>query len=981
MRCFSLALSIQLLRRLSRERCSTPDPIEKVTRGRVLRGSRALIERVPCCFLVVDLSSALMETQLPTETPRGRVRLVLGRLLAVSFAGYYWSVPVDLSSARSIAGIVTPHDLVFYALTLGLWMVWARPLLRALRDPLLMLVLAYAGWCVLGVLWTVGDAEHKGVEVLAWSASLVTFVLAVATLLRGRIAVVRLVVVVAATSQALVSLVSFALGRSFDGRLQGVSLVEHPNVFARCAGFAAVLALTRAVSPSVQPRVRALWFSASGVLVAAVALTGSRSAVLALVVTMAFLGLWPRLRFLSSATVLSLVVVFGILAEASFAARGDAGRSSIYSEVLESALERPLLGHGIGARDDVEVDPGSPAFLRGRTVHHTHNPFLGAFFHGGAVGLGLLVAILVMGGRRAWRDLTGGVDPGPASLLVFGVCAAFWNVSRPVFNPHDSVFLMLWLPLALLAPTVVAARAPTTEDEERLTCRGAGAPGVFDHIAGRWILAAGLVVVVVRLFSLATPFPRPASLLPAPTAFLVHSLPAYGLSMLERLGGLGDSLASLRDLARLSSHTSARATMILFLAAAAVLLTLWLREALPGRGPRLDGPRFQPEALLAGLFFVAGPLHLLSSTLVIVDALALFCAHLMVWASLRGVRGQSSRWMVLAGGASTLGVMIQAPMMLPSATLLTLLLARASRSHRRFVVTCWWSWLPGAGLLALWLGSLLEPSVEAGQSSRWTMVTDYVAFEDSWRWFAGSWQQRLEPETWLVFASSLASDVAGPVVLALACVGLGRVVLQRCFVVLAVVASAMSGLVVSYVGGVASHYGALTLLAPVAVLAALGFRSLLGELAGSRKLRMVPVALIVAVLLQQVVAAHWTQTETFASGAQVVDLVDDTTPPGGLVVTSWSAGNPLRAHLLGQARSRGWVVEWRDLTSDTLRFASDLGASHLVLVGTGDGSRLPPQMSSKLVRVERVSGAGGWVQVFALDSELIAQFPNLVPKT
>ena len=926
---------------------------------------------------------------MTTQASSNTSSRVLGWVLALSLVGYYWTVSAAVPRLPFLTtGAAGLHDLVFFGLAAVLWLVCARPMLRTVRDPLLKLMLAYAGWSALGVLWT-EQAEHRDLEVVAWSLALVTLVLAAASLLRDRVDLVRLVVVVAATSQAVVALIGFALGRSFDGRLQGVLLTEHPNVFARCLGFAAVLALTRAVSPTVQGRVRLLWLGAGGVLTAAVAFTGSRSAVLALVLVVVFLSLWPSRRYLSSATVLTLVVVFGALAEAPLAARGDAGRGSIYSEVFASALERPLVGHGMGARDDVEVAAGSPDFLRGRTVHHTHNPLLGAFFHGGVVGLGLLLAILGMGGVRAWRVVQQDSDPTVAALLVFGVGAAFWNVSRPVFNPHDSVLLILWLPLALLAPTTGRA-APLSRiaDKTAAVIEPSSSrddePPLLDRLAVRWVLAAGLVLVVIRLlFGPAMPLSHPESPVPNASAFLSHSPAAYGVPPLgseldgEGVVDLGSEMASVTNTA------TVRASMILFLAAAALLLVLWLRDAGGGSVEGADKGSARFEALLAGFFFLAAPLSLFAAPLVVDDAFALFCAHLMLWAAWRGVVRSSKRWMLLAGVAATLGCVVKAPTMLAVVLLGVVLLAwpppSSGRESRRrwFGITCWWSWLPAAMLLALWILAQLGPRA----SSNWTLTEGYVAFESSWRWFAGVWDQKLEPETWLIYASHLSSEVGGPVVLALACVGLGVAVRRRSFLVAALCTSALASLAVTFVVGTTTFYDALTLLTPTAVLAAMGLRALAQELVGWGRLRTIAlVALLVAVAGLQLIAGRWSKGETFSSAARLVELVSQATPSDDLVVTSWSAGNSLGPHLLGPARQRGWAVEWRRLTKETLTRSHDLGASRLVLIGTGDGSRLPEVMASKLLLVERVPGTGGWVQVYDLDPELASHFPSAAPE-
>jgi O-antigen ligase len=72
--------------------------------------------------------------------------------------------------------------------------------------------------------------------------------------------------------------------------------------------------------------------------------------------------------------------------------RGDSMRFQLWSENLERIAQRPWFGHGATALDRMPLRDGEIGT-------HAHNLFLSQAYYGGAVGLGLWVAVVVLAVR------------------------------------------------------------------------------------------------------------------------------------------------------------------------------------------------------------------------------------------------------------------------------------------------------------------------------------------------------------------------------------------------------------------------------------------------------------------------------------------------------------------------------------------------------------------------------------------------------
>lgn len=394
----------------------------------------------------------------PATPPGGdewRDKLIFS-LLAVFILGFYL-----LPSTRDMGS--TPHDYLFYFGMLPAFVVLGASGLRRVRPPgdagdrLLALALAFVLYLGVSALWTRGDRELSPLAVILHTAATAVFMVGSSQVLNDRRwNQLRAMVVGAATAIAGASLVGYLFGGSAHlGRLKSLIHFEHPNLFAHYVGFAALICLLRVLELRRSGGGRtAPWVAAGLVLVGALVLTLGRSTMGAFVAAATLAVFVGRDRRVAAGLALVLtVVVLGFLLVGgdwgpSFVYRGDAGRVFIYKNLLERMDGRWLFGVGFAASDDVQFPVGSPDFPRGFQMPHSHSAFVSTLYHGGLVGLALLLVVVGSAGHRAWRIARERGDPTGLVLLLFGVGCLLADGHRLVSNPHLSSWLIFWLPVA-----------------------------------------------------------------------------------------------------------------------------------------------------------------------------------------------------------------------------------------------------------------------------------------------------------------------------------------------------------------------------------------------------------------------------------------------------------------------------------------------------------------------------------------------------
>jgi O-antigen ligase len=193
--------------------------------------------------------------------------------------------------------------------------------------------------------------------------------------------------------------------------------------------------------------------------------TGSRGALLSFCLAVGFAGWRNRsaitpnriVVFVSAALIavaLSLVIPvpdsnFGLIRIADSVGSGDvsSGRAQIWQNTVSAILEAPIFGHGAGMfRQNMTLVNGFP-------FNHPHNFILQLIYDWGAVGGGLMIAILSVFGKKIILSVDGQTNARfLASSAFIGLTSAAM-IDGPLFYP-----LPIIVAAALMCPQVACWR-------------------------------------------------------------------------------------------------------------------------------------------------------------------------------------------------------------------------------------------------------------------------------------------------------------------------------------------------------------------------------------------------------------------------------------------------------------------------------------------------------------------------------------------
>lgn len=254
---------------------------------------------------------------------------------------------------------------------------------------------------------------------------------------------------IAGACVATLCIVLFFLYTPIDGRLNGLGQLD-TQVIAGLVFGVATLAVVHA--GLTYHRFSWIVYALAAVpLIAAVALTGSRAAFVALGFGMAVLVgshvVRRRLPLVVGVLVLALLVA-GFTAFAWFSEdlravvfpRGDSFRLLIWGETLARVSESPWFGLGILTSDDIQVGT--------TTFHHPHNLYLSVLAQGGLFGLLLFLWLLV----RVLRELLRSVGEPDArfALAVLGLALpAYLLDGHELLDKVSDSWFLIWLPVAI----------------------------------------------------------------------------------------------------------------------------------------------------------------------------------------------------------------------------------------------------------------------------------------------------------------------------------------------------------------------------------------------------------------------------------------------------------------------------------------------------------------------------------------------------
>jgi hypothetical protein len=330
----------------------------------------------------------------------------------------------------------------------GVLVLWDG--LRAIRHHLVFkIAILYMVYMLVTAAWSTPFGLYRFGQMLTISFYLVTF-FAVTHILRthfraGFHHMLRIAIAVAAIA-AVASLIVFYQAHPFPtARAEGMGSLTNVNEYANVFGVFALLAMGYGLKAETK-YTRALYTLAVLCFVGFIWFGQSRAAFASLFIALflcSFAGEKhnkTRVAILTGCALVLLIGIFPHLLEMAWT-RGVGLRPQIWQAMFVDIQQAPVFGQGL-------ITPMN-YMVEGVHFGIAHNAFLEALWHGGIVGLGLL---LLLTGSALWYAHRLGRETGNFTvfaILVFCVLVMQTGVNGLISRPRDQ-WMVFWFPLALL---------------------------------------------------------------------------------------------------------------------------------------------------------------------------------------------------------------------------------------------------------------------------------------------------------------------------------------------------------------------------------------------------------------------------------------------------------------------------------------------------------------------------------------------------
>ncbi|WP_256674082.1 O-antigen ligase family protein [Pseudomonas tumuqii] len=370
-----------------------------------------------------------------------RYWLVLGYLVLLT--GLFWVANGSLFTKLYYGLIAVP---ALFAL-----IVAPHNLRLILREPVVLVFLVFSAWLLFSLSWTQAD---DGLGGLAKRPLYVFMMFAACTLIACKdeqllLKALRIGAMLAALA-ALINLYFYFTSPAAGERLIGTGALRNPLLTSHVLGFFCTYWiaawLTRSERHDWLPIMLAL------PLLAALLATGSRTPLLALVLT----SLWmlPMIGRRALYLIATLALAAGIcmvMAPDLLLQRGLSFRPQLWNEAIRQASEQLWIGHGYDSQFAFNIKG------LGVTLNDPHNVELAVLLELGLVGLSLWLLMYGVTLLRCLQQRHAGNFQLASALIVYGLAAGLSEGSNFLSRPNENWFL-IWIPLSLVAALSISQR-------------------------------------------------------------------------------------------------------------------------------------------------------------------------------------------------------------------------------------------------------------------------------------------------------------------------------------------------------------------------------------------------------------------------------------------------------------------------------------------------------------------------------------------
>lgn len=378
-------------------------------------------------------------------------------------------------------------------------------------------------------------------------------------------------------------------------------------------------------------------------------------------------------------------------------------------------------------------------------------------------------------------------------------------------------------------------------------------------------------------------------------------------------------------------------------------------------------------ARVATVIFAFVPLLQFYSRAAHVDPCALAGAHGLLYHALRAARGGGLSHVLVGAVMGVMAALVKGPYLAPVVGPLAFLLARADTRGRLLGAM---PVIISAVAFVVWRRHVNAVNALAPD---WSWLPGYYKEVDPWWWYVGSWAERLQLAAWRTLAMRLVIEVATPLGVLAAFIGLLRAPTAGAAPdarrpILLWLLTSLVYLAVFFPLNVRHNYYQLPFVAPLAVAIAAGVIVLAG--AQSRTRRGLAMAVMLGIIglacLTPARRGYYRIDEVRVRAGEALQRL---TPRKALLVAVDRGSEYTDPRLLHRADRHGWAVKPEDVDEALLARLVEVGATHVGWVQEPGVARLVPpafladraeSREAMYARIDGVDSLLAEVHVFAL---------------
>lgn len=330
-------------------------------------------------------------------------------------------------------------------------------------NNILKLFIAFAVWSTLSVLWS--DTSESIITPIKRSIYIFCLFMSFAIVHSDNKSKLLKILTISGFTIALIAsydLYTSYIFSQYDGRFIGPGALKNPLLSSHIFGFFTALFFTLSINIE-NNKTKSICFIIALILLSTVIATGSRTPLLALAATAAWIIILFKNRTSIYVTLFSTITLALILLfyPEAILNRGLSYRPELWSSAIDKILLKPFIGYGFESSLEFHVESLNKYFKEPHNIH------LSILYFTGLIGFTLWFAMHTYALWTCWKNRKDTLFIIASTLLIYGIIAGMTEGGGLLPRPKEHWFLT-WIPLAFIA-AIIPIKKPILDNKDHIS--------------------------------------------------------------------------------------------------------------------------------------------------------------------------------------------------------------------------------------------------------------------------------------------------------------------------------------------------------------------------------------------------------------------------------------------------------------------------------------------------------------------------------